>query len=78
MSQIAQTLRSLVSISQFSKGQAAQVFDRLRTEKQLIVLKHNAPAAVLLSPEEYERMTEMEENYRLLLLAQERLAKGGL
>ncbi len=78
MSQIAQTLRSLVSISQFSKGQAAQVFDRLRTEKQLIVLKNNAPAAVLLSPEEYERMTEMEENYRLLLLAQERLAKGGL
>lgn len=78
MSQIAQTLRSLVPISQFSKGQAAQVFDRLRTEKQLIVLKNNAPAAVLLSPEEYERMTEMEENYRLLLLAQERLAKGGL
>ena len=78
MSQIAQTLRSLVSISQFSKGQAAQVFDRLRTEKQLIVLKNNAPAAVLLSPEQSERMTDMEENYRLLLLAQERLAKGGL
>lgn len=78
MSQIAQTMRSLVSISQFSKGQAAQVFDRLRSEKQLIVLKNNAPAAVLLSPEEYERLAEMEENYRLLTLAQERLSNGNL
>jgi len=78
MSQIAHTLHSLVPISQFSKGQAAQVFDRLRTEKQLIVLKNNAPAAVLLSPEEYERMTEMEENYGLLLMAQERLKNNAL
>lgn len=78
MTQIAQTLHALVPISQFSKGQAAQVFDRLRAEKQLIVLKNNSPAAVLLSPEEYERLAEMEENYRLLTLAQERLSGGNL
>ena len=74
----ASTLQSLVSISQFSKGQATKVFDRLRDESQLVVLKNNVPAAVLLSPEEYTRLAEIEEDYHLLLLAQERLADGNL
>lgn len=68
-----ETLRSLVSISQFSKGQATQIFDRLKNEKQLVVLKNNAPAAILLSPAEFSRLMDMEENYRLITLAQERL-----
>ena len=51
----AETLRSLVSISQFSKGQATQVFDRLKNEPQLVVLKNNVPAAILLSPDEFSR-----------------------
>ena len=52
----AETLRSLVSISQFSKGQATQVFDRLKNEPQLVVLKNNVPAAILLSPDEFSRL----------------------
>lgn len=74
----AETLRSLVSISQFSKGQATQVFDRLRNEPQLVVLKNNVPAAILLSPDEFSRLAEIEENYRLLMLAQERLENNNL
>ena len=71
-----ETLRSYVSISQFSKGQATQVFDRLKNEPQLVVLKNNVPAAILLSPDEFSRLAEIEENYRLLLLAQERLTSN--
>ncbi|MBR5344934.1 MAG: type II toxin-antitoxin system Phd/YefM family antitoxin [Clostridia bacterium] len=74
----ANMLQSLVPISQFSKGQATKVFGRLRNEPQLIVLKNNTPEAVLLSPEEYMRLSEIEENYNLLMLAQERLANGNL
>ena len=74
----AETLKSLVSISQFSKGQATQVFDRLRDEPQLVVLKNNVPAAILLSPNEFSRLAEIEENYSLLLLAQARLESHGL
>lgn len=74
----AGTLQSLVSISQFSKGQAAKVFDRLHNEAQLVVLKNNIPAAILLSPEEFTRLSEIEENYNLLMLAQERLANGNI
>lgn len=74
----ADVLNSLVSVTQFNKGQASKIFDRLRTERQLVVLKNNAPSAVILSPEEYERLADIEEDYRLLLLTQERIANGGL
>lgn len=74
----ADVLNSLISITQFNKGQASKIFDRLRTERQLIVLKNNTPSAVILSPEEYERLAEIEEDYQLLLLAQERISRGNL
>jgi len=71
-------MNRLVPITQFNKGQASRIFDRVREERQIIVLKNNAPSAVIISPEEYERFSEMEENYHLLLEATERLerAKG--
>lgn len=72
----AECLRSLVSISQFHKGQAAKIFDRLQSEGQIIVLKNSQPSAILLSPEEYTRLTEIEENYFLLLEANKRMKEN--
>lgn len=66
-------LQSLVPISQFNKGQATKIFDRLHSEKELIVLKNNQPSAIILSPEEYARLTEIEEDYFLLLEANKRI-----
>ena len=69
-------LNSLVPITQFNKGQASRIFDRLHTERQLIVLKNNSPSAVILSPMEYERLSEIEKDYMLLIEATERLANS--
>mgnify|MGYP004679591671 CR=1 FL=1 len=77
MSKAQDTLNSLVSITQFNKGQASRIFDRLRSEKQLIVLKNNVPSAVILSPEEYIRLSELAEDYALMLEAQKRLSHEG-
>lgn len=74
----ADTLHALVPISQFNKGQANKIFSRAKAEGKLIVLKNNEPEAVILSPTEFQRMSEVEENYHLLLLAQERLANNNL
>lgn len=73
----ADLLQSLVPISQFNKGQAAKIFDRLRSERKLIVLKNNQPSAIILSPEEYTRLTEIEEDYFLLLEANRRMEDNG-
>ena len=76
MAYTAEVLNSLVPITQFNRGQASRIFDRLHTENQLVVLKNNQPAAVILSPAEFSRLSEIEEDYMLLLEATERLAKG--
>ncbi len=73
MSAAYDTINSLVSITQFNKGQASKIFDRLRSEKHLIVLKNNTPSAVILSPDEFMRLSEIEENYCLLIEAERRL-----
>lgn len=73
----ADLLQSLVPISQFNKGQAAKIFDRLHSERELIVLKNNQPSAIILSLEEYTRLTEIEEDYFLLLEANKRMEDNG-
>ena len=76
MAYTAEILNSLIPITQFNRGQASRIFDRLHTEKQLVVLKNNQPAAVILSPAEFSRLSEIEEDYTLLLEATERLANN--
>ena len=63
----ADFLQSMVPISQFNKGQAAKIFERLRSEKELIVLKNNQPSAIIMSIDEYSRLTEIEEEYKHLI-----------
>ena len=70
-------LQCLIPISQFNKVQASKIFDRLHDEKELIVLKNNQPSAVILSPEEYTRLTEIEEDYYLLIEATKRIEDNG-
>ena len=73
MAYTADILESLVPITQFNRGQASRIFDRLHNENQLIVLKNNQPAAIILSPSEFQRLREIEEDYSLLLEATRRL-----
>ena len=73
MAYTADILDSLVPITQFNRGQASRIFDRLHIENQLIVLKNNQPAAIILSPSEFQRLSEIEEDYTLLLEATRRL-----
>ena len=67
---MANVMDCLVPISLFNKGQATKIFNRLKET-------NNQPSAVILSPEEYTRLTEIEENYTLLLEATSRLEANG-
>lgn len=73
MAYTADILDRLIPITQFNRGQASRIFDRLHTENRLIVLKNNQPAAIILSPSEFQRLSEIEEDYTLLLEATRRL-----
>ena len=43
----------LVPISELNKGQASKIFERLQTDRNLVIIKNNAPVGGLLSVEEY-------------------------
>ena len=73
MAYTADILDSLVPITEFNRDQASKIFDRLHSESRLIVIKNNQPAAIILSPSEFQRLSEMEEDYTLLLEATRRL-----
>jgi antitoxin StbD len=68
----ANIMKSMVSITQFNKGQSARIFDRLKKERRIIVLKNNVPAAIILSPEEYMKLVDFAEDQELLAVAEER------
>ena len=54
-------LNNLVSVTMFNQGKASKIFNRLHDEKQIVVLKNNVPTAVLLSPDEYDRLLSLAE-----------------
>jgi len=61
--------KRIIPITQFDKGQVTKIFDRVKTEGELIVMKDDVPIAVIVSVGEYQRLCEIEESYRLLILA---------
>ena len=68
-------VKSMVPISRFNKGEAGKIFSEVNYEGIKVVLKNNAPACVLLSPDVYEEIQEALENYRLLLEAETRMER---
>ena len=69
-------LDALVPISRFNKGEANKIFDEVRLSGYKIVVKNNAPACVLITPEIYQEMLDMINDQYLLALAEEREQNG--
>jgi len=67
------TADTLVPITRFDRGEAGKIFDEVKESGYKIVVKNNAPACVLLTPERYEKMVEMIIDQQLYALAEERL-----
>ena len=78
MAYIADMLDNIIPISDFSRGKASQAFERASNGSRVIVTRNNTPTAVIVSPEEYKRRAEAEENLYLLSLAIERLEANGV
>jgi PHD/YefM family antitoxin component YafN of YafNO toxin-antitoxin module len=73
---IAETMGNLAPMSWFSQGKASLVFKMLKKSGHVVVLKNNKPEAVMISPEEFTRLAEAEEDLYLLAEAQSRMKQG--
>ena len=72
----ADVLNNIIPISDFTRSKAGRVFGRVRTDTAVIVVKSNVPIAVMVSSEEYDRLSEDSENLYLMQTALERLAES--
>ena len=70
---VGSMLDALIPISRFNKGEANKIFDEVKESGCKIVVKNNAPACVLLTPEKYQEMLEMLEDQYLFAIAEERI-----
>ena len=71
----------LVSISDFSKGKTAKIFEDIKKNRNgYVVLKNNQPSAVLISIDEYSEIVEKAKKMELLLekVDEYRLIKSAL
>ena len=76
MGYAADILNNIIPISDFTRGKAGHAFNQVRTGAPVIVVRNNVPAAVMVSPEEYDRLSGDSENLYLLQEALGRLAKN--
>ena len=72
-----QMLDNLVPISDFSHGKGSAAFSMVGDDNPVVVLKHNKPAFVIVTPDEYREAKQAEEDLALLTLALKRVAATG-
>lgn len=48
--------KSMISSTQFNRGQAGKIFEQMQEDKRKLIVKNNKPVCVLLSIDEYERL----------------------
>ncbi|MCL1849411.1 MAG: hypothetical protein FWF83_07055, partial [Clostridiales bacterium] len=63
----------LIPISRFNKGEANKIFDEVRLSGLKVVVKNNAPACVLLTPERYQEIMDLLDDQYLMAVAEERI-----
>ena len=65
-------IKDTVPISMFNDGMADEIFEEVRRSGTKVVMKNNIPECVLMSPEDYVRMSDNYNDAKLLAIAEER------
>ena len=73
MDSVKSAITNTVSISQFNRGMAGQIFSDVKENGPKVVMKNNVAEAVIMPPDKYVELMDMLEDYHLLTLAVGRL-----
>lgn len=70
---VSELVNRIVPISRFNKGGASKIFEEVNRTGVKIVLKNDIPACVLLTPERYDEMLGVIEDFELFFEAERRM-----
>lgn len=71
----AAILDNMVSVTSLNHGGASKALSRVGDGNPVIVLKNNQPSAVILTPADYKRLSQAEEDFALYQEAVERVRR---
>ena len=74
MASVVSAVRDTVSISMFNKGYAGKIFTEVKHTGPKVVIKNNVPEVVIMPTDEYVRLMDELNDYRLLTAATERMS----
>lgn len=66
-------LDNMVPVTFLNHGGASRTLNRVGDDNPVVVLKNNRPSAVIITPADYNRLTQAEEDFTLYREAMERL-----
>jgi len=66
-------LDNMVPVTFLNHGGASKTLNKVGDDNPVIVLKNNRPSAVIITPDDYKRLTQAEEDFALYREAMERL-----
>lgn len=55
---VLKLLNAFIPITRFNKGEAGKIIDEVKKDGPKVIIKNNAPECVMISVEEYNRLTE--------------------
>ena len=70
---LSNALDAVVPITRFNRGEANKIFDEVSGSGYKVVLKNNAPACVLLSPDRYCEIIDEYADLRMHILTLQRM-----
>lgn len=56
-------LNNMVPVSELNKGKGTQIINDLKNTKFKVIIKNNRPEAVLITAEEYDKLTKIKNEY---------------
>ena len=66
-------LDNIMSVSELSHGGVSKAVNRIGDGNPIVVMRNNKPAAVIITPDDYRRYMEADEDFALYLEAVERM-----
>ena len=73
---VTSILDNMISVTDLNRGGASKTLSRVGNNHPVIVLDGNRPSAVIITPDDYWRLTQAKEDFALYQEAMDRLHNG--
>lgn len=72
---LANVFKNMISITDLNKGKSAKIIDDVKKTGFKVILKNNRPEAVLITPDQFEKMLAMREEIEDMTIGMEALRR---